>query len=132
MRSRSRRARLDAALAGGQDPWSSSDLRERAAQLGSLATRRKLAASLEALVTFAELQPTSPLVRSSVVLDHREALLDIAARLRDLPPVDVAVVARLAILVWDRASPAFASGGPPALFGEAIAGYMAPAAPRWP
>jgi hypothetical protein len=93
----------------------------RAAELSSLSTRTRLATSLEALVDFAELQPVSPLIRSRIVLWHREALLDLASRLRDMPPVEVAAVARLATLVWNQESPAFQAGGPPSRFSEAIA-----------
>jgi hypothetical protein len=121
VRARAQRAKLDAALADGQDPWSSGDIMSRAAELSSLSTRTRLAASLEALVDFAELRPVSPLIRSRVVLLHREALLDLASRLREMPPVEVAVVARLAILVWNQGSPAFQAGSPPSRFGEAIA-----------
>jgi hypothetical protein len=121
VRARAQRAKFDAALADGQDPWSSGAIMSRAAELSSLSTRTRLATSLEALVHFAELQPVSPLIRSRIVLLHREALLDLALRLRDLPPVEVAVVARLAMLVWDQASPAFQAGDPPSLFSEAVA-----------
>jgi hypothetical protein len=93
----------------------------RAAELSSLSTRTRLATSLEALVDFAELQPVSPLIRSRIVLLHREALLDLASRLRDMPPVEVAVVARIATLVWNQESPAFQAGDPPSRFSEAIA-----------
>lgn len=93
----------------------------RAAELSSLSTRTRLAASLEALVDFAALQPVSPFIRSRVVLLHRQALLDFASRLRELPPVEVAVVARLAVLVWNQGSPAFQAGDPPSRFSEAIA-----------
>ena len=121
VRARAQRAKLDAALADGQDPWSSVAIMRRAAELSSLSTRTRLATSLEALVTFAELQPVSPFIRSRIVLLHREALLDLASRLRDMPPVELAVVARLATLVWNQESPAFQDGDPPSRFSEAVA-----------
>jgi hypothetical protein len=121
VRARAQRAKLDAALADGQDPWSSAAIMSRATELSSLSTRTRLATSLEALVDFAELQPVSPLIRSRIVLAHREALLDLASRLRDMPPVELAVVARLATLVWNQESPAFQAGDPPSRFSEAIA-----------
>ena len=120
IRGRAHRAKLDAALADGQNPWSSGVIMSRAAELSSLSTRTRLATSLEALVDFAELQPASPFIRSPVVLLHRKALLGLASRLRDMPPVEVAVVARLATLVWNQESPAFHAGGPPSRFNEAI------------
>jgi hypothetical protein len=121
VRARAQRAKLDAALADGQDPWSSGAIMSRAAELSSLSTRTRLATSLEALVDFAELQPGSPLIRSCIVLLHREALLDLASRLRDMPPFEVKVVARLATLVWNQESPAFHAGDPPPRFSEVIA-----------
>jgi hypothetical protein len=121
VRARAQHAKLDAALAEGQDPWSSGDIMRRAAELSSHSSRTRLAASLEALVNLAQLQPVSPLIRSRIVLLHREALLDLASRLRDMPPVEVAVVARLATLVWNWESAAFQAGDPPSRFSEAIA-----------
>ena len=51
-----RRRRLDAALAHGADPWSAGELVVRAAQLGSLAERRKVAAGLISLLDLAAFQ----------------------------------------------------------------------------
>jgi hypothetical protein len=76
----------------------------------------RLAALREALVGFAELQPVSALVRSRTVLMHRGPLLELAARLLQLAPVEIAVVARLAMLVWDQASPAYRAADPASEF----------------
>jgi hypothetical protein len=116
-----RHNKLDAALADGQDPWSSGVLMLRASALGSLSTRTRLAGSLEALVDGAELRSVPPHIRAGTVLVHRESLLALASRLRELAPVEVAVVARLSKLAWDQASPAYESGDSAALFAEVIA-----------
>ena len=111
-----RHPRLDAALAEGADPWSTGELAARAAQLSSLACRRKLSAGLIALIELAERQrPPSPYVsvRQQAVLEERDSLLALAARLGQLEPVEVAVVAQLSQLVSDPSSPAFVGGSDP-------------------
>ena len=111
-----RRPRLDAALAQGADPWSTGELAARAAQLSSLAYRRKLSAGLIALVELAERrQPPSPYlsVRQQVVLEERDRLLALAERLGRLEPVEVAVAAQLSQLLSDPLSPAFVGGSDP-------------------
>ena len=119
---------LDAALADGQDPWSSSELMVRASWLCSLPERRKLATALAGLVVFAEQRRPPPpsaspyfRVRYDVVLEQRDALLVLAERLREPAPVEVAVVAQLALLVWDESSPVYADGKHPAGVGEVAA-----------
>jgi hypothetical protein len=111
-----RRHRLDAALAQGADPWSAGELMVRAAQLGSLAERQKLAAGLVSLVELAEYErralPYVP-VRQLVVLEEREALLALAERLGRPEPVEVAVAAQLELLLTDSSSPVYAGGRDP-------------------
>lgn len=121
MRAALRHGNLDAALAVGQDPWSAADLMVRASALSSFAMQTRLAASLEQLVDAAELLPVSRYIRTRTVLTHRESLLALASRLRELAPVEVAVAARLSKLVWDQASPAYQAGDPGPLFAEVIA-----------
>jgi hypothetical protein len=111
-----RRRRLDAALADGADPWSEGELVVRAAQLGSLAERRKVAAGLTSLVELAAYQRRgSPYVtvRHQLVLEQREPLLALAERLAQFEPVDVAVVAQLELLLTDPTSPVYTGGGDP-------------------
>jgi hypothetical protein len=117
VRTRLRRRQLDVALALGQDPWMTAELMARAAQLASRPERERLADALEELVGIAERRraPSPYLrVRDGVVLERREALLALAHRLREPAPVEVAVVARLAILAWDDSSPVYVGGRHPA------------------
>jgi hypothetical protein len=93
----------------------------RAAQLGSLPYRRKLAAGLLALVELAERrQPPSPYVsvRRQVVLAERDSLLALAERLSRPEPVDVAVAAQLSLLLSDPSSPALVGGSDPGELAE--------------
>jgi hypothetical protein len=116
VRARRRRAELDAALAQGADPWTAADLMFRASQLGSLSERRNLASGLYALVAVARRQRgSSPFiqVRHRVVLEHRDSLTALAERLLQPAPVDVAVVAQLALLLADSSSPVYAGGRDP-------------------
>ena len=99
-----RRRQLDAALAQGADPWSAPELMVRASRLGSLSERRKIAAGLHALVAVAtRRRRASPFVavRHRVVLEQRESLIALAERLFQPAPVQVAVVAQLALLLSD-------------------------------
>ena len=126
LRARMRRRELDAALAGGADPWSAADLMLRAARLTSWPGRQDIAAELEALVLFAEHnravkpssqpRPLSPClrIRCGVVLEQRDRLLELAGRLREPVPMNVAVVATLAWLARDESSPVYVGGNPPA------------------
>jgi len=117
VRVRLRRRRLDAALALGVDPWSTAELVVRASWLTSWPGRLRLAEALDELVGVAERRraPAPYLhVRNGVVLDQREALLVLAQRLREPAPVEVAVVARLAVLAWDESSPVYVGGRHPA------------------
>jgi hypothetical protein len=124
IRARLRRRELDAALAEGRDPWSSSELIARAAHLGAPSERRQLATALERLVALAEHRHRmSPYVRirRRAVLDQREPLLALATRLRDPAPIDVALLAQLALLAWDESSPVFVDGRPAAALAETTA-----------
>jgi hypothetical protein len=126
LRARLRRRQLDAALAGGADPWSAADLMLRASRLSSWPGRQEIAAELETLVGLAERnravmpssqpRPLSPClrIRCAVVLEQRERLLELAGRLREPEPMNVAVVATLAWLARDEASPVYEGGNPPA------------------
>jgi hypothetical protein len=116
VRARRRRAELDAALARGADPWSAPELMVRAARLGSLSERRKVGAGLYALVAVARRQRrSSPFldVRHRVVLEQRDSLIALAQRLLRPAPVEVAVVAQLALLLADSSSPVYVGGSDP-------------------
>jgi hypothetical protein len=111
-----RRRQLDAALAQGADPWSAPELMVRASRLGSLSERRKVAAGLHALVAVATRRKQgSPFVavRHRVVLEQRESLIALAECLFQPAPIQVAVVAQLALLLSDSSSPAYAGGRDP-------------------
>ncbi len=119
-----RRRRLDAALAQGADPWSAGELLVRAAQLGSPAERRKVAAGLSALLDLAAFQRRgSPYltVRHELVIEHQESLRALAERLDRSEPVEIAVVAQLELLLTDAASPVYAGGGDPHQLAEVTA-----------
>lgn len=122
-RSRRRRAELDAALAHGADPWSTPELMVRASRLGSLSERRKIGAGLHALVAAARRQRrSSPFleIRHRVVLEQREAFAALADRVFQPAPVDVAVVAQLALLLSDSSSPVYAGGRDPGSLAEVL------------
>ena len=124
LRAALRGRRLDAALAAGADPWSAADLMLRASRLSSLTGRRELATALEELVTHAEQnRAVSPFVRirCGAVLEQRDILLELAARLREPAPISVAVVATLAWLALDESSPVYVGGSPPAGLAETAA-----------
>lgn len=113
IRVRRRRAQLDAALADGAEPWSAPELMVRASKLVSLSERRTLAAGLHSLVAHAaHRRRVSPFrsVRHQVVLEQRESLVALAERLFEPAPVDVAVVAELALLLSASSSPAYEGG----------------------
>jgi hypothetical protein len=116
VRARRRGAELDAVLAQGADPWGAPDRMVRASQLGSLSERRRLASGLFALVAVARRQRgSSPFlqVRHRLVLEHSDSLTTLAERLLRPAPVDVAVVAQLALLLADSSSPVYAGGRNP-------------------
>jgi hypothetical protein len=124
LRATVRHRRLDVALAQGADPWSDGALLARAGRLGSWPGRCKVAASLAQLVALATHGwPASSFrnVRHHAVLEQRESLLALADRLAQPAPIDIAVVARLALLVSDRRSPAYVGGRDPASLAEVAA-----------
>lgn len=123
IRARLRRPELDAALAHGADPWSAPELMVRASRLASLSERRKIAAGLLTLVALAAHQRrASPFVpvRHRVVLEQRESLAALADCLFQPAPVDVAIVARLALLLSDSSSPVYAHGRDPGSLAEVL------------
>jgi hypothetical protein len=116
IRARRRRQQLDAVLAQGADPWSTPELTVRASRLGLLSERRKIAAGLHRLIALATRQRrTSPIlaVRHEVVLEQRDSLLALAERVSQPEPVNVAVIAQLALLLSDSSSPVYAGGRGP-------------------
>jgi hypothetical protein len=133
LRAHLRRGRLNAALAAGADPWGSADLMLRASQLSSLPRRQEVAAALEQLVIFAEhnraVLPSSQQrlfcpclrIRCGVVLEQRDALLELAARLREPAPLSVAIVATLAWLAKHESSPVYVGGNPPVVLADTAA-----------
>jgi hypothetical protein len=127
IRARLRRRKLDEALAGGVDPWTSSELVARATQVTSPTTRHRLAGSVDALIVLAEHgglnSPSVPIPRRAV-LAKRDALAALAMRLRDPAPVGVAGLARLAGLLWDGSSPLYDSAASDEAIRDAIAGCL--------
>ena len=115
--------RLDAELANGADPWSSTELMLRAARLGSSGERRRLAHALARLVSGDRTRPLFsrhvPL-RDELVAQHADELLLLADRLEQLEPVDVGTLAELALLVRDARSPISTEGGPPSELGRVL------------
>ena len=115
--------RLDEELANGADPWSSTELMLRAARLGSLGERRRLAHALARLV---RVERTRPLfsrhvpLRHDLVAQHADLLLLLADRLEQIEPVDVGTLAELAWLVGDARSPIYTEGGPPSELGRVL------------
>ena len=124
LRAAVRHRRLDIALATGADPWSDGALLARAARLASWPERRRVAAGVVQLVAQAtHRSPTLSLrnVRRDVVLAQRESLLALAERLCQPAPVELTVVAQLAVLVSDPGSPAYVGGREPAGLAELTA-----------
>ena len=124
LRAAVRHRRLDIALAAGADPWSDGALLARAARLASWPERRRVAAGVVQLVAQAT-HRSPPLslrsVRHDAVLAQRESLLALAERLGQPAPVEIAVVAQLAVLVADPGSPAYVGGSEPAGLAELTA-----------
>ena len=121
LRVRFRRRALDAALADGCDPWASPELTVRAAQLTTLRERRKVADALELAVRCAEEGRSVSVylrLREQAVLRERDALVELAVRLRSADPVPAAVVSQLEWLLWNASSPLYTGGDPPAHIGR--------------
>jgi hypothetical protein len=96
----------------------------RASRLGSLSERRKIAAGLHSLVAVAtRRRQASPFlaVRDRVVLEQRGSLIALAERLFQPAPIEVAVVAQLALLLSDSSSPAYAGGNDPGSLADVTA-----------
>jgi hypothetical protein len=112
---RLRSGRLDAALADGADPWGSPELLLRASELVSLQERRRIATALDSSAAIAGMGRAASAqvrLRYRVLRSYRDDLVSIAVRLRDPRPVEVGVVARMAVLLWDGSSPLFVGGRP--------------------
>jgi hypothetical protein len=112
LRTLSRRASLDAALAEGVDPCVDPLLALRARQLTSPATRQAIAHTIHNLLDAAE-EPwrgSRPPLQSEDVLAARAELLRVAERLGAPEPLSPRAVALAAQLVWDCASPVYAAG----------------------
>lgn len=112
LRTLTRRARLDAALAEGVDPCADPLLALRAEQLTSQPTRDAIARMIQNLVDAAE-EPwhgSRPPLQRDDVLAAREELFAVARRLSGPEQLSPQVVALAAQLVWDCASPIYAAG----------------------
>jgi hypothetical protein len=109
MRARSRRMELDRVLAEGADPTGSPLLAARAAQLVRPRTRARLAESLERLALTAGGQAglfrIAP--RGQAVRANRQALLDLAVRLRRGGPLYARGIAILELVLIDGTGPAY-------------------------
>jgi hypothetical protein len=127
VRARLRRRKLDEALAGGAEPWTSSELVARARELTSPTTRHRLAGSIDALIVLAEHgrlnSPSVPIPRRAV-LAKRDALAALATRLRDPAPVGVAGLARLAGLLCHGSIPLYDSAASDEAIRDAIAACL--------
>lgn len=118
---------LDRLLANGSDPMLSDELSLRVGQLGSAATRVRLANALRAAVDLANGR-RAPLIttrlRRDEIRECDEVLLSLAERLRGGGPVGAQGLAMTARLVDDRSSPLYRSrarGSLPAAVADALA-----------
>ena len=107
---RRRAHELDRRLAAGADPMSSDELALRVGQLGSAATRKRLAWTLRDAVELASGR-RHPLVttrlRRGAVLESEELLRALADRVGEGEPVGVRGLALAALLVKERSSPLY-------------------------
>jgi hypothetical protein len=104
---------LDRQLANGIDPMGSDELSLRMGQLGSRATRVRLASALRQGVQVASGQHPPLLatrLRRAEFQENEELLLALAERLRDGEPVGVQGLARTARLVDPRSGALYRSG----------------------
>jgi hypothetical protein len=101
---------LDRRLAVGADPMTSDDLALRVGQLGSAATRKRLAWTLRNAVELANSRH-APLittrVRRGAVLESEDLLRALAHRVGEGEPVGVRGLALAALLVKQRSSPLY-------------------------
>jgi hypothetical protein len=112
VRTRARRARLDAELAAGADPATSPEHHLRAQQLSSPAERSRFANRLVLAVGEAqglanELASARRRRARDQVRDYADELLALAARLRGAERLPVEGLAMSARLVEDRRSPLY-------------------------
>ena len=115
LRTRARRARLDAELAAGTDPATSPEHRLRAAQLGSPEVRTRLANRLVEAVGEArglgqELASARRRRAREEVWRHAGELLALVPRLREEERLPVQGLASAARLVEDRRGPLYRAG----------------------
>lgn len=108
-----RAAGLDRQLANGTDPMQSDELSLRAGQLGSSATRSRLAVALNEAVQIAN-GHHRPLIATRLrrleIQENDQLLLTLADRLRHGAPLGIQGLAMTARLVHDRSSPLYRSG----------------------
>ena len=106
-------ADLDRQLAHGADPILSDELSLRVGQLGSAATRSRLAIALSGAVETTNGRHP-PLIatrlRRSAIRENEDLLLALADRLRSGEPLGVAGLAMTARLVNDHSSPMYRAG----------------------
>ncbi len=109
VRARGRRMELDRALAAGIDPSGSPLLAARAADLVRPRTRRRLAEALERLALTADARAGLFRVvpRRQAVQANRQALIDLAGRLRRGGPLYARGIAILELVVIDGTGPAY-------------------------
>jgi hypothetical protein len=118
------RFRLDRELAEGQPAGASPELALRARQLTELPARRKLARSLRHTVADAR-RPNPPGFSSSVPMRRDavricgEAMLGLADRLEQEPPLSASAVARVLVLLSDGTGPLYNAACPLSL-GDAV------------
>jgi len=103
--------RLDTLLIEGSDPVSTSELTLRAFQLTRPASRRKLASSLDDVVTSARVGPrrysASPPLASREIKAASTALAELSEALREQPVVSARGVALARRLLTDGAGPLY-------------------------
>jgi len=107
---RLRHARLDDALAAGEDPASSPALAARAAALTATPTRRALAEGLERVLDRAQAPPRLHALAPArgVIRANAAALSELAALLREDAPLYAPGLAMLARILTDGAGPLYA------------------------
>lgn len=117
IRARRRRSQLDVALAQGADPWSTPELMARASRLGLRSDERSRQDCTDwwRSPRFADGHRRSS---GCVVLEQRDSLLALAERIFQPEPVEVAVIAQLALLLSDPSSPVYAGGRDPGILAD--------------
>jgi hypothetical protein len=112
-RTKWRSAVLDRRLAKGTDPMQSDELSLRVGQLGSAATRSRLAGALRGAVeTATGRHPplVATRVRRPAIRENEDLLLALADRLRDGEPLGVEGLAMTARLIDDHSGPMYRDG----------------------